>query len=404
MNPPTGELVWSGRARWLGRLHDGWLHWRDRWLASPAFQRRASAFALTRPTASRHARELFDLVAGFVYSQVLSACVELELFERLARGPQSAEQLSARLDVPLEPTQRLLAAATAIRLLERRSDGRYGLGRRGAPMVGNAAVAAMVRHHSALYADLADPLKMLRAGERERREGALARYWAYDQAHDTSKSDSAKARVQTYSTLMAASQPLVAEQILDAYRMNAHHCLLDVGGGDGRFLETVAARVPDLRLQLFDLPAVAPLARTRFANAGITARAEVHGGSFLADALPRGADIATLIRVIHDHDDAAAMTILRAVHRALPRGGTVLLAEPMADTPGAEAMGDAYFGIYLFAMGHGRPRSAARLTQMLAAAGFEQVRPLRTTMPLQTGLLAARATGVNTEPVDVNAN
>ena len=41
-------------------------------------------------------------------------------------------------------------------------------------------------------------------------------------------------------------------------------------------------------------------------------------------------------------------------------------------------------------MGKGRPRTADELTQMLAAAGFERMRLLRTRMPLQTQLLVAQ--------------
>ena len=64
------------------------------------------------------------------------------------------------------------------------------------------------------------------------------------------------------------------------------------------------------------------------------------------------------MRVVHDHDDGAALHLMRAVHAALPRGGRLLLAEPMAGTPGAERMGDAYFGFYLLAMGSaGRGRA-----------------------------------------------
>lgn len=51
---------------WRERLWDRWLALCDRLLASPAFQRRAAAFPLTRPMARRRAREVFDLVAGFV--------------------------------------------------------------------------------------------------------------------------------------------------------------------------------------------------------------------------------------------------------------------------------------------------------------------------------------------------
>ena len=384
MATPHGALTMSGRAGWADR----WLALRDRLLASPLFQRRAAAFALTRPVARRHARELFDLVAGFVYSQVLLACVRLKLFEILAEGPQPLEPLAERIALPLDSAQRLLAAAVALRLVERRSGGRYGLGELGAPMVGNGAVAAMVEHHAALYADLADPVALLRTGAPA--DGALARYWPYADA--ASPSALAGDRVATYSALMSASQPLVADEILDAYALRRHRCLLDVGGGDGTFLATVAQRLPALQLLLFDLPPVAERARERFAAAGLTQRARAIGGSFLTDALPTGADIASLVRVIHDHDDANAMTILRAVHRALPANGSLLLAEPMSGTPGAQAMGDAYFGLYLFAMGRGRPRTAAELTAMLQAAGFDAVRLLPTRMPLQTQLLLARCT------------
>ena len=41
---------------------------------------------------------------------------------------------------------------------------------------------------------------------------------------------------------MAASQPLVAQEVLDAYPLARHRCLLDVGGGDGAFLAAAAAR------------------------------------------------------------------------------------------------------------------------------------------------------------------
>ena len=118
----------------------------------------------------------------------------------------------------------------------------------------------------------------------------------------------------------------------------------------------------------------------------------------MTDPLPSGADIATLVRVVHDHNDDVVLRLLQAVRTALVPGGTLLLAEPMAETAGAEAMGDAYFGFYLLAMGSGRPRSQAELVSLLQRAGFESVRPVRTRMPLQTSLLVARTPGVSRNP------
>jgi demethylspheroidene O-methyltransferase len=367
---------------------DRYLAIRDRWLSSPRFQRWAAAFPLTRPTARKRARALFDVCAGFVYSQILFACVRLKLFDLLAKGPLTAAGIASSLHLPPDSTDRLLEAAVSLRLLEKRVAGRFGLGALGAAMVGNPSVAAMVEHHSLLYADLHDPVRLLR-GEQGQTE--LAKYWAY--AASDKPAGLLGAQVADYTALMSDSLPLVADEILDAYPLGKHQCLLDVGGGDGSFLVAAAARSEQLKLILFDLPPLADRAAQRFAAVGLSARATAVGGDFFRDDLPVGADVISLVRVIHDHGDAAAKAILTAVHRALPHKGVLLLAEPMTGTPGAEPVGDAYFGFYLLAMGSGRPRTAESLQAMLIDAGFASTSLLRTRQPLQSRLIVAYKTG-----------
>jgi len=369
-----------------GALRDRALELRDRLLASSRFQRWASGFPLTRFVARRRARALFDLCAGFVYSQVLLACVRLRVFEILAEGPQTAAALSRRLALSHEATLRLLRAAASLRLVEARGKDRFGLGSLGAALLGNPAVAAMIEHHALVYADLRDPVALLRG---EGPQTGLAQYWPYAGASDPA--DVEDERVAAYSALMSASQPLVAGDILDAYPLGRHRCLLDIGGGEGGFAAAAAARAPGLRVLLFDLPPVAERARASFERQGLAGRAAALGGDFLSDPLPAGADVASLVRVVHDHDDASALALLQAARRALPSGGALLLAEPMAATPGAEPIGDAYFGFYLLAMGRGQPRSFAELSALLRAAGFDRVRQVRTRRPLLTGLIVARA-------------
>ncbi len=364
---------------------DRYLALRDRWLSSPRFQRWAAAFPLTRPTARSRARALFDVCAGFVYSQILFACVRLKLFDLLAQGPDTAENIAAKLALPLDSTERLLDAAVSLKLLEKRGAGRFGLGALGSALVGNPGVGAMIEHHSLLYADLHDPVGLLR-GQRESTE--LAKYWAY--AKSEAPAALGGAQVADYTALMSNSQPLVAGEILDAYPLQKHRCLLDVGGGEGTFLIEAAKRSDDLKLMLFDLPPVAERAAKRFESLGLAPRARAHGGDFLKDSLPEGADVLSLVRVVHDHPDEAAVTLLRAAHRALPKDGVLLLAEPMMGTPGAEPVGDAYFGFYLLAMGRGRPRTPRDLQQMLLAAGFTTAQMLRTHQPLQSRLIVAR--------------
>lgn len=365
-------------------LRDRWFAYRNHKLADPKFQRWASAFPLTRSIATHRAQALFDLSAGFVYSQVLFACVKLSLFEALADGPLALDTLSSRLDLPQPAMARLLGAAAGLKLVEKVPDGRYGLGVHGAAYLGNPAIKAMVEHHTMLYRDLEDPVVLLRDG---RRETALSSFWPYAQADNPATIP--PEAVAPYSELMASSQALIADDVLDAYPFIDHGKLMDVGGGEGAFLLAAARRRPDLALVLFDLPAVADRAAANFKAAPLANRATAIGGDFTTETLPKGADLISLVRVVHDHDDATAAALLRKVFDALAPGGILLLAEPFADTAGAESVG-AYFEFYLLAMRQGRPRSESELMALLYGAGFGRVRPLATARPMLASLLVAQ--------------
>lgn len=365
-----------------GRWRDALRSWRHSLIASPRFQHFAARFPLTRPIASRKARALFDLATGFVHTQVLAACVELDLFEFLAERPRSVAEIAEARRLPRDSALRLLRAAASLGLLEERGEGRFGLGDLGAALRGNPGVAAMVRHHAMLYGDLADPVALLRG---EGRPTALQTYWAYAGAGERpAEGGPGDAEIARYTALMAASQQLVAADILDAWPVERHRRIMDVGGGDGSFLRAVAARAPRAELVLFDLPAVA----ARAARAG--GRIACVGGDFTREPLPPGADLVTLVRIGHDHDDPVLRRLFARIFEALAPGGTLLIGEPMAGQRGAEAMADAYFGFYFLAMGQGRARRPDEIAAMLAEAGFVGACQRPTPRPLLTCVMAAR--------------
>ncbi len=363
----------SGNQTWRDRF----THWRNHIIARPQFQRWAAAFPLTRAIAQKNAADLFDLCAGFVYSQILFAAVRLELFDLLNGEPLTAACVAQQKKLDVRSAQTLLEAGAALRLFERRSAGRFGLGELGAALIGNKAVIDMISHHSALYADLGDPVALLRDRPKD---AALSQFWGYAAAADPTRLDDVQ--VAEYSALMAASQSFIADDVLDACSLAKHRHLLDIGGGEGAFVKTALARYPGLSATVFDLPAVAEKARTGFAAAGLSDRVTVIGGDFHNDALPRGADVVTLVRVLHDHDDGLAKALLRSARNVLPSGGALLIAEPMAEAQRTEARVSAYFGFYLLAMGSGRPRSAAELLGYLTLAGFRSAQIIPTIRPM----------------------
>jgi len=255
----------------------------------------------------------------------------------------------------------------------------------GAALLGNPGVEAMIRHHGLLYADLADPVALLRgAGDR----ASLAAFWGYAGADDPAALS--RASVAAYSGLMSESQQFIADIVLAAYPFTRHRRLLDVGGGEGNFAMAAARKAPQLAVSIFDLPEVAGVARARFQAAGLAERATAHMGSFFSDPLPSGADLVTLVRVVHDHDDDKVRILLGAIRRAMAPDAVLLIAEPMAGAPGMGPMADGYFGIYLLAMGSGRARSFEELRDLLHAAGFTGVRQRRTRNPLLATVVTAR--------------
>ena len=376
--PPTAPAP-----AWFERIRDRW----NALVATDAFQRWSARFPLTRPITMRRSRALFDIVSGFVYTQTLLACVELELFEYLAGSARTVDEIAAHASLTRANTERLLNAAVSLRLMVRRRHGRYAIGPLGAPLVGNTGVLALVRHHRMAYHDLHDPVALLRQGAESQTE--LSQYWSYADAQRPQAID--PTRVAAYSEIMAATLPPVAAEVLDAYDFSKHRCLLDVGGGEGAFLSLVGARHQHLQLRLFDLPAVAERATARLAHAGMGARAQCAGGNFHAEPLPTGADVCSLVRVLLDHDDASVLNLLKRVRAALPPGGVLVIAEAMAGARGAETVGDAYFSFYLMAMGKGRARRASELHQMLKTAGFRRSREIATRFPIQPGLIIADA-------------
>lgn len=382
----VARVLPTGVRRALSGLTERLAAWRNRRIASSDFQTWASGFPLTRGVARREAARLYDLVAGFTYSQTLLACVELGVFESLRDGPRTIDDLAADLDggpaVDPERLGVLCQAAAALDLLERVSPRRYRLGPLGAAALGAPGLLDMIRHHRIFYRDLADPVALLRGeGDPE-----LSRFWSYVDG----QRDQPDGQAVTYSELMASSQTLVAEETLRAVSFEGVRRVLDVGGGAGAFLTHVASAYPSMELMLFDLPAVVREAERRFDVAGLAGRARAIGGSFHEDPIPGGADLITLVRVLYDHDDAVVASLLSKVRAALPVGGRVVVSEPMSGGARPSRAGDAYFGFYTMAMTSGRPRSPERHAALLEAAGFEAIRTHKTVRPFITGVISAR--------------
>ncbi|MEL7149100.1 MAG: methyltransferase [Pseudomonadota bacterium] len=361
-------------------VFSGWL---NRLVAKPAFQDLANRVPGVRRLARRDGAEIFDIVQGFVQSQVLFALVSLDVPERLLSGPASAEAMALNTGIAADRMAILLQAGAGLGLLTRKRDGRFALTRNGAAMVGVPGLKQMILHHGVLYRDLADPVAFLK-GETETE---LADFWPYVFGATSEVDDSV---TRKYSDLMTDSQKMVARDTLAAVSLSDVRHLMDVGGGSGAFLTAVAKAYPALGLTLFDLPQVMPSAEERLNSLGLADHITRIGGSFRDDPLPEGIDAISLVRVLYDHDDESVIQLLAKVFDALPRGGRLLISEPMSGGQRPDPITDVYFAFYTMAMRTGRTRSAETIQTMCASVGFEEIKSPRPERSYVTSVVTAR--------------
>jgi demethylspheroidene O-methyltransferase len=360
--------------------------WRSRMVANPKFQAFCTVVPGLSQFAQSRANALYGLTAGFVYSQIFASCVNLGVLEALNTAPMPVSALASKTDLSEDAIGRLLSAAQSLGLVTEVRPGLWALDDLGAVAANDPGILAMVRHHSLLYADLADPIALLK---QRSRDTGIARLWAYSANPEPAGISAEDA--QTYSELMRVSQDAVAREVLNVHDFSAYREVVDIGGGHGRFLSRVAQQTDVPKLHLFDLPPVAAQGRLALEAEGLGPRLKVTGGSFFDSSVPFGADCYTLVRVLYDHDDDIALSILQAVRAAMQPGSILLIAEPMGGTKGAEAHVNAYFSFYLLAMASGRCRSAQTHIAMAKQAGFAHAAPLHTGQPLYTGIIIARA-------------
>ncbi len=372
--PPNGAAL-----SFRDRLH----RWRTKLIANPKVRRRLERLPFLNRIANRKSRELFDLTTGFVHAQVVFACVQIDLFRSLAQGPRTTAEIAAGAGLNDRAADLLLTAAAELDLIRQGRAGAWLLADFGAVIAADRGIADMIEHHAMLYRDLADPLALLR-GETEVTETAA--FWSYA---GSSGDDVTEGEADSYSRLMAHSLNFVIEQVFDAYPVTRHNIVLDIGGGSGAFLEAVGRHNPQAQLWLYDLPAVAPQARDRFARAGMADQVEIHGGDFFTDPLPAGADLVTLIRIVCDHDDDRVLALLKNVRAALSGESRLLIAEAMSGPEGGAGRAAAYFSFYFLAMKSGRCRSPAQLSDLLRQAGFSTIEKHKTRQPIFASVIVA---------------
>jgi SAM-dependent methyltransferase len=265
-------------------------------------------------------RALQEMARNYRQSQILLTCVELGVFDALAKRSASAAEVSATLSVDKRGLELLLNAATSLGFLEKHDTHFCNSTLTEAQLTWNAAggLGQSLRLESAFYHRWGNLAKAVRTGKRPE-----------ENRNDEQPDDWVKTFIRALYAVARPLAPAIAEAL--ALAENRPLQILDVGGGHGGYSIALAQRYPLLTATVFELPRVAHVAREIIENAGLTTRITVQEGDFQQEGLGSDYDVALVFGVLNGEPPEDRPVLIRKVFAALNPGGLIVLRDSILE-------------------------------------------------------------------------
>jgi demethylspheroidene O-methyltransferase len=323
--------------------------------------------------AQNHIQMMREYGKGFFLTRILMSAFDLDLFILLKNNPLSLDEIVDTLHVQQGIARVFLNACTGVSLLEFKGD-KYHLSKLSeAIMIKYDTHKSWAKEMDLAYRDLVNLTQFLLQGNI--RDSETYKFWSYKQKENRKEIN--KDKIDNYSELMDKSSDFVIQLVQKAYDFSDHAFLIDMGGGYGSFVTTIAKAYPHLKLGIVDLPQACSVAKARILEKGLTKQIECYGRDFLKDPLPEGADIISVIRILWDWSDANVLKLLNRIHEVLPNGGKVMVVESMFVGDTAVDKSTSLSAMYIMLLG-GKIRAQSEIYDLLKTAGFLDIETIDT--------------------------
>jgi hypothetical protein len=317
-------------------------------------------------------QEMRRLVNGYQVSEAIRVAAALRVSDLLADGPRDLADLADASGCHSDAMYRLLRALASIGVYEELPDRRFGTTPLGETLESgrSESLAPWAEHTSRPYVReaWAGLLDSVRTGE-----NAFARVhgqsvWEYRAEHPEEGA--------LFDAGMVSFAATAARQVLDAYDFAEFATVVDVGGGHGGLLAAILDRNPAQRGVLFDQSHVLAGASALLRARGVDDRCQLVAGSFF-DSVPSGGDGYVLKSIVHDWEDAEALTILRNCRGAMNGSALLLLVErDLGEANQSPAV--KFSDLNMFVSPGGRERTEEEYDALLSASGFRRTRTVPT--------------------------
>jgi SAM-dependent methyltransferase len=267
------------------------------------------------------ARRLLDL-ADYTTAFALRAASALGVADHLATGSVSVDKLARACGTKAGPLRRLLSVLVRKGVFAETERDHFAL-------TPAADLLRETHRFSLRDAYLLSPIEIRAwsAFEYSLRTGRSAFQHVFGEDHRSYRKSHPDEDTRMDRAHRAATR-IEVQAIMRLYDWSKVCLVVDVGGGTGAFLAGLLHAYKEMRGVLFDLPRMAADASAFLADAGLSRRCKVVGGSFF-DGVPAGADVYVLKAVIGGWDDNSAVQILHCIRAAMRDRSRLLVIEPI---------------------------------------------------------------------------
>jgi cyclopropane fatty-acyl-phospholipid synthase-like methyltransferase len=177
-----------------------------------------------------------------------------------------------------------------------------------------------------------------------------------------------------------------APVVVKAIGLKNVHRMLDVGGGSGAYSIAFARLNQNLRVELFDLPTVLPIAQNHIQQAGLSDRITTRAGDLRTDDLGSGFDLILLSAICHMLGADANQNLLERCFAALAPGGRVVIQDFILAPDRTAPLFATLFALnMLVGTPEGSTYTGDEYLSWLTETGFVDTRHVR--LPGPTGLV-----------------
>ncbi len=315
--------------------------------------------------------ELMQTIRGFQESRAMLTAIELDLFTAVGQSA-TAGDVARRLGTDERATEMLLNALVAMDMLEK-LDGVFRTTPTTARFFAGSSpdyAREAMMHTVHLWTRWSTLTECVRAGTSV----------ASDEA------DCGDAWTRAFIAAMHRNAADRAPLVIRAIGTEGVARVLDIGGGSGAYSIAFARASDSIRVELLDLPAVIPIARSQIEEAGLSGRIGTRVGDLRTDTFGDGYDLVFASAICHMLSEGENRDLLKRCCKALAPKGRLVIQDFILKPDKTGPRFAALFSLnMLVGTQRGSSYSNQEYAEWLQDAGFSKVCHIR--LPGPTGLM-----------------